>query len=92
MKERMKPHLIPGDFDHVKSGEERWWKSVNWTRFDLIQDGYLRSDSPRGVWALSEKGIRLVESRRSETPGTFVDQLHAMPDTGEDSDFDRSSS
>ena len=92
MKKRMTSELIPGDFDHVKSGEERWWKSVNWARYDLVQEGYLRDDSPRGVWALSEKGVALVESKSKESSANFFDHLRAMPDAGEDSDFDRSSS
>ena len=92
MKQRMRDQLIADDFEHLESGGERWWKSVNWARFDLVQDGYLRHDSPRGVWALSEKGAALVESRLKETSHNFVDHLRAMPDAGDDSDFDRSSS
>ncbi len=89
MKERMRDQLTATDFEQIKSGDERWWKSVNWARFDLVQDGYLRDDSPRGVWALSEKGIALVERRLKESSGNFADHLRAMPDAGEDSDFDR---
>ena len=92
MKERMKLHLTPGDFERVKSGEERWWKSVNWMRYHLVREGYLRDDSPRGVWALSEMGVALVESRLGKASKNFVDHLRAMPDAGEDTDFDRSRS
>ena len=92
MKRRMRDQLIADDFEHLESGGERWWKSVNWARFDLVQDGYLRDDSPRGVWALSEKGTRAVESRLKDPSGTLADHLRAMPDAGEDSDFDRSPS
>ena len=35
MLERMKPQLIPGDFDHDTSGEERWWKSIDWDALPL---------------------------------------------------------
>lgn len=42
-----------------------------------------------GVWALSEKGVALVESMLKDSSGNFVDHLRAMPDAGEDSDFDR---
>ena len=92
LKQRMEDQLIADDLEHLASGGERWWKSVNWARFDLVQDGYLRNDSPRGVWALSEKGTALVESGSKETSGNFVDHLRAIPDAGDDSDFDRSSS
>ena len=92
MKQRMRDQLIADDFEHLESGGERWWKSVNWARFDLVQDGYLRHDSPRGVWALSKKGAALVESRLKKASGNFVDHLRNMPGAGDDSDFDRSSS
>jgi len=92
MKERMRGQLSATDFEQIKSGDERWWKSVNWARFDLVEDGYLRNDSPRGVWTLSEKGVALVESRLKEASGSLTDHLRNMPDVGDDSDFDRSSS
>ena len=91
MKERMQSRLIPGDFDRDTSGEERWWKSVDWMRYHLVQNGYLKKDS-YGIWALTEKGIRWIESVSSETSQSFADHLRAMPDAGEDSDFDRSPS
>ena len=89
LKERIGSRLLPGDFEHVSTGEERWWNAACWERSELVKEGYLRDDSPRGVWALSEKGIALVESRKVETTGNFVDHLRAMPDVGEDSDFER---
>ena len=46
-------------------------------------------DSPRGLWELSEKGIGQAETWLATEPKSFVDHLLAMPDAGEDSDFDR---
>ena len=89
LRERIRSRLLPGDFEHVSGGAERWWNAACWERHDLVIEGYFRDDSPRGVWALSEKGIALVESRKVETTGNFVDHLRAMPDVGEDSDFER---
>ena len=84
----MKPHLIPGDFDRDTSGVERWWKSVNWMRYHLVQDGYLQKDS-YGIWALTEKGVHAVEDGSSETSENFVEHLRAMPDTGDDAGDDQ---
>ena len=92
LKERMRPRLLPGDIEHVSGGVERWWNAACWERHDLVNEGYFRNDSPRGIWALSETGIDLVKSRLANTSGSIVDHLRAMPDAGEDSDFDRSSS
>ena len=92
LRERLESRLLPGDCEHVSGGAERWWNAACWQRHDLVTEGYFRNDSPRGVWALSEKGAALVESRLKETSHNFVDHLRAMPDAGDDSDFDRSSS
>ena len=89
LRERMKRYMTPGDFDRVSAGDDRWRSTVKSAREDLVQEGYLRDDSPRGVWALSDAGVALVESRRVESSGSFVDHLLAFPDVGEDSDFDQ---
>lgn len=67
LRDRMKSRLRSSDFELVSGGAERWWNAVCWERHDLVREGYFRNDSPRGVWALSEKGVALVESRRKET-------------------------
>lgn len=89
LRERMKRYLTPRDFDRISAGDDRWRSTVKSAREDLVQEGYLRDDSPRGVWALSDAGVALVESRRVESSGSFVDHLLAFPDVGEDSDFDQ---
>ena len=89
LRERMKHYMTPGDFDRISSGDDRWRRTVKSAREDLVQEGYLRDDSPRGVWALSDAGVALVESRRVSSTGSFVDHLLAFPDLGEDSDFDQ---
>lgn len=77
MEERMKLHLLPGDLALLSSGEPRWWNATQFERYALREEGYLRDDSSRGVWELSKKGAG------------FVDHLLAMPDAGEDADFNR---
>ena len=89
LRERMKRYLTPGEFDRAKSGDERWRSTVKSAREHLVQEGYLREDSPRGVWALSKEGAALVESRRAASSGSFVDHLLAFPEVGDDSDFDQ---
>ena len=89
LRERMKRYLTPGEFDRAKSGDERWRSTVKSAREHLVQEGYLREDSPRGVWALSKEGAALVESRRAASSGSFVDHLLAFPEVGADSDFDQ---
>ena len=92
LRERMESRLLPGDFEQVSGGVERWWNAACWVRHDLVIEGYFRNDSPRGVWELSEKGNKLVGSQFGQTRENFTDHLRNMPDVGEDSDFDRSPS
>ena len=89
LRERMKRYLTPGDFDRIGSGDNRWRSTVKSVRDQLVEDGYLRGDAPRGVWALSNEGVALVESRRAESSRSFVDHLLAFPEVGDDSDFER---
>lgn len=92
LRERMESRLLPGDLEHVSGGVERWWNAACWMRHDLVSEGYFRNDSPRGVWALSDEGVKLVESRLKDSFGNFAEHLRNMPDVGDDSDFERSSS
>ena len=92
LREHMESRLLPGDLEHVSGGVERWWNAVCWVRHDLVNEGYFRKGSPRGVWELSERGIKLAESQLGQTRGNFANHLRAMPDAGDDSDFERSSS
>ena len=89
LRERMKRYLTPGDFDRMQSSDDRWRNSVKAARDRLVREGSLRDDSPRGVWALSDAGVALVESRREESQGSFVDHLLAFPEVGDDADLER---
>ena len=89
LEERIAPRLQPGDYEPVSTGDPRWWSAASWTRNKLKDEGFLRHDSPRGFWELSEKGIRQVEAWRATEPASFINHLLAMPDAGEDSDFDQ---
>ena len=90
MKKRMASALLPGDWEPVSTGEERWWNAICRERNDLVKEGYFRDDSPRGTWELSEKGIEHVEcSLAAGSPEPFVEHLMAIPGVGADADFER---
>jgi hypothetical protein len=65
--EGMKATLTRHDQEDIRSGMVRWEKAANWERFDMVREGLLKSDSPRGVWAISEKGRRYLEEHGSRT-------------------------
>lgn len=92
MKKRMAAVLSPDDLETLSSGTERWWDAVCLERLSLVRDGYLRDDSRRGAWDLSEKGTELVEEVLGESSEPFIEHLLAVPAVGDDADFDRDSS
>lgn len=88
LETRIAPRLRPGDYEPVSTGDPRWWNAACWARNGLKKDGHLLDDSPRGIWQLSDKGIRQAKAWLKKKPDNFIDHLLAMPDVGEDSDFD----
>ena len=86
----MEPFLRPGDRELVSTGEERWWNTTCWERSALMKESYLRADSPRDIWTPSSEGLEHVEgSVPAKSPDPFMEHLLAIPDVGEDADFDR---
>ena len=53
----MEPVLRDVDYQLLRGdGKPRWQKTVNWARFLMIKDRLLKSDSPRGIWEISDEG------------------------------------
>ena len=47
--------FLPGDLEWYESSNEyAWEKKTHWERYRMVQEGLLRSDSPRGYWELNE--------------------------------------
>lgn len=46
------------DFEPMASDPDqvRWRNTAQWARYSLVQQGLMRDDSPRGIWAISEQG------------------------------------
>jgi hypothetical protein len=74
MEARLKGRLAVGDLDSVSTGDPRWWNAVCWERSDLVREGLMRGDSPRGIWEISEAGMKLSASlhQRSESGDKHV--------------------
>ena len=89
LSERLSCRLSAADLKPLSSGEERWWNATRWERHQLVEQGLLRSDSERGTWELSETGASLVETWLEQMPASFIDHLLALPDVGDDADFDQ---
>jgi hypothetical protein len=63
----MARRLSKGDHACFSSGDPRWWSAVCWLRIDLIEEGLMKSNSPRGIWEISEQGKALPASYRRKT-------------------------
>jgi len=61
--------LKPADFDILPSGRDvRWENMVHWRRNNLKNEGYLRSDSPRGIWEITDKGRDYLKAQTEGQP------------------------
>ena len=63
--EKMKNRLTQADLEVLPSGNAiRWRNRAMWERQELKEDGYLKADSPRGIWEISEKGEAYYEKEK----------------------------
>ncbi|MCS6910466.1 MAG: winged helix-turn-helix domain-containing protein [Anaerolineales bacterium] len=58
----MKSQLKPADLRSLPSDAKtpRWRNTAQWARQALVSEGLLRNDTPRGKWAISEKGLKYL--------------------------------
>ncbi len=67
---KMKDKLNEYDFSTLPSNpnQKRWENTAQWARNTMVNDGLLSSESPRGIWEITEKGRKFhTESRRRTT-------------------------
>lgn len=72
VEELMKPKLKEVDYEPLASDSNilRWRNTAQWARATLVKKGLLASDSPRGVWEITEKGrkeLRKIISLKEES-------------------------
>jgi len=63
--EVMKDQFREVDHQPLKSdpGRPRWNNTAQWARNKMVNDGLLRSNSPRGVWELTENGRKYMNAK-----------------------------
>ncbi|MEN9978956.1 MAG: winged helix-turn-helix domain-containing protein [candidate division WOR-3 bacterium] len=56
--EIMKDILKDVDYEPLASDPEtiRWRNTAQWARYNMVKQGWLKPDSPRGVWEITEAG------------------------------------
>ncbi|MBN1349880.1 winged helix-turn-helix domain-containing protein [candidate division KSB1 bacterium] len=59
----MKEVLNEYDFSKLpSSGMPRWENTAHWARYEMVKEGLLAPDSPRGEWKITQKGRMLLKS------------------------------
>ena len=60
--DKMKDRLRKKDLEMLSSGTAvRWKNRAQWERQRLKSEGYLKKDSPRGTWEITDEGRKLYE-------------------------------
>ena len=66
---KMENVLTPADKEKLRSGiYVRWRNRVAWQRFNMVKEGLLRKDSPRGVWEITPQGRAWLELLKGKRP------------------------
>lgn len=66
LEEAMKSHFTDADKSDIKSGAIRWQKTAEWEVRTMRELGLIKpvDETPRGVWALTQKGREIADSLR----------------------------
>jgi hypothetical protein len=70
VERKMKGTLKKVDYEPLASDPEmpRWRNAAQWARNSMVRDGLMKSDSPRGVWEISDAGSQwLAKSSGAKT-------------------------
>jgi len=64
VEKKMQGILNEYDYQSLPSNpkEVRWRNTAQWCRNTLVREGLLRSDSPRGIWEISDEGREVLKS------------------------------
>ena len=64
--QNMKGVLRDVDYEPLASDPDmpRWKNAAQWARNSMVKEGLLRSNSPRGVWEISDVGVKFLQNNR----------------------------
>lgn len=61
--DRLRSRLMPRDWDVLSMGEVRWQNRARFARLRMKEQGLVSSDSPRGIWEITDEGRRYLNER-----------------------------
>jgi hypothetical protein len=61
----MRGTLKEVDYEPLASEPDmpRWKNAAQWARNSMVKEGLLRNDSPRGIWQISDAGVRFLQGQ-----------------------------
>ncbi|HWO83461.1 MAG TPA: winged helix-turn-helix domain-containing protein [Solirubrobacterales bacterium] len=68
LEDRLGSQLTPLDHGVLEMGEVRWRNRARFARLRMKERGLIGSDSPRGIWEITEEGRRYLNERPSFAP------------------------
>jgi len=78
----MEDQLTEIDKERLPSGHDfRWRNSAQWERLRMVKEGLLASNSPRGIWEITEKGWELLRGHQDTEYGDT--QFDRLPEEGD---------
>lgn len=63
---KMKDKMTPQDLEKLPTGCIRWKNKAQWERQRLKTEGYLKKDSPHGVWEITDEGRKFYENLKDK--------------------------
>ena len=63
LEPRLAPRLKPMDLEPIESGSVRWKSRAQFARLRLVRRGDMSSNSPRGIWEITEQGRHRVQEQ-----------------------------
>jgi restriction system protein len=69
VEKKMAKILTAADYEILPSGgAQRWRNRAQWQRQNMVQQGILRKDSPRGIWEITPEGRKWLAARKTDRP------------------------
>jgi len=56
VEKKLNGQLKPGDYELNRDGTTKWSKQVDYQRLAMVHEGLLQSNSPRGIWEITDQG------------------------------------
>jgi restriction endonuclease Mrr len=56
VESKMKSRLKSGDYETNTDGTTKWSKAVHFQRLEMVHQGLLEHNSPRGTWQITDRG------------------------------------